>query len=311
MQNRKPNRQPAPAGPSPTHAKHVHEVVDPRWIISALAGMLLLAVLCAYIAVCALFYHGQWQLVLQPSRTVAQTPITAGLQSTEVHFGVDATGQPQLDGWWIPADASATPHPTALVLNDGIGSLSDAIPTAQLLHDTELNVFLFDYRGFGHSLGQHPDQQLMHADAASALRYLTEIRSVPASSIVIFGKGLGASLAVNLCAAHKELPAIILESPKGDFDQTIRNDPRARMVPASLLFNQKFPLATPLQTLPTPKLLISITAGSTPTNLQNAADPKTTLELPPPASQQTLHKAIVRFLATYLSQPPDALTQKS
>ena len=305
MQNRKPNRQPASAGPSPTHAKHVHEVVDPRWIISALAGMLLLAVLCAYIAVCALFYHGQWQLALQPSRSVPQTPATAGLQSTEVHFGVDATGQPQLDGWWIPADASATPHPNAIVLHDGTGSLSDAIPTAQLLHDAELNVLLFDYRGFGHSLGQHPDQQLMQADATSALRYLTEIRSVPTSSIVVFGEGVGAPLAVNLCAAHKDLPVMILESPKGDFDQTIRNDPRARMVPASLLFNQKFPLAAPLQTLRTPKLLISITTGSTPTNLRSAANPKTTLELPPLASQQTLHDAIVRFLATYISQPSE------
>jgi pimeloyl-ACP methyl ester carboxylesterase len=273
--------------------------------------MLLLAVLCAYIAVCALFYHGQWQLVLQPSRSVPQTPATAGLQSIEVHFGVDATGQPQLDGFWIPADASATPRPTALILHGGTGSLSDAIPTAQLLHDAELNVLLFDYRGFGHSLGQHPDQQLMQTDAASALRYLTDTRNIPAASIVVFGDGLGASLAVNLCAAHKDLPALILESPKGDFDQTIRNDPRSRMVPASLLFNQKFPLAAPLQSLRTPKLLISVTTGSTPTNLQNAADPKSTLELPPPASQQTLHDAIVRFLATYLSQPPDTLTPKS
>jgi uncharacterized protein len=267
--------------------------------------MLLLAVLCAYIAVCALFYHGQWQLVLQPSRSVSQTPTTAGLQSTEVHFGVDATGQPQLDGWWIPADASATPRPTALILHDGTGSLSDAIPTAHLLHDAELNVLLFDYRGFGHSLGQHPDQQLMQADAASALRYLTDLRNIPASSIVVFGEGLGAPLAVNLCAAHKDLPAIILESPKGDFDQTIRNDPRARMVPASFLFNQKFPLAAPLQTLPTPKLLISITTGSTPINLQNAADPKTTLELPPAANPQTLHDAIIRFIGTYLTPVPN------
>jgi uncharacterized protein len=308
MQNRKPRRQPAPAAPHQAHAKHVHEVVDPRWIISVLAGMLLLAVLCAYVAVCALFYRGQWQLVLQPSRTVAQTPPSAGLQATEVHFGVDASGQPQLDGWWIPADASATPRPTALLLHGGEGSLSDAIPTAQLLHNAELNVLLFDYRGFGHSLGQHPTQQLMQTDAASALRYLTDIRSVPASSIVVFGEGLGASLAVNLCASHKELPALILESPKGDFDQSVRTDPRTRLAPVGLLFNQTFPLTAPLRTLATPKLLISFPAGSVPSNLQDAANPKTTLELPSPASEQALHQAIVRFLATYLQTAPAVLT---
>ncbi len=308
MQNRKPNRQPTPAASSHPPAKHVHEVVDPRWIVSALAGMIFLAIVCAYVAVCALFYRGQWQLVLQPSRTVAETPVSAGLASTEVRFGVDASGQPQLNGWWIPADT--TDRPTALLLHSGQGSLSDAIPTARLLHDAELNVLLFDYRGFGRSLGQHPNQALMQGDAASAFRYLTDIRGVPATSIVVFGEGAGASLAVNLCAAHKEIPAVILESPEGDFDQTVRNDPRTRLAPVGLLFNQKFPLAAPLSLLATPKLLISVTTGSTPALFQKAADPKSTLELPPPANQQELHQAIQRFLGSYLSQSPETLTPK-
>jgi pimeloyl-ACP methyl ester carboxylesterase len=308
MQNRKPNHPPAPATSSHHPAKHVHEVVDPRWIISALAGMILLAILCAYAVVCVLFYRGQWQLVLQPSHAVNQTPASAGLQAEEVHFGVDASGQPQLDGWWIPADT--TGRPTALLLHGAAGSLSNAIPTAQLLHNAELNVLLFDYRGFGHSLGQHPSQSLMQADAASALRYLTTIRNVPASSIVVFGEGVGASLAVNLCAAHKEIPAVILESPQGDFDRTVRSDPRAQLAPVKLLFNQTFPLAAPLKNLPTPKLLISLTPGTTPLNLQSAADPKSTLELPPSADPQILHGALQRFLGAYLPQQPESLTPK-
>jgi len=296
MQTRKPKPQPKPAG-SPSHSpKHVHEVVDPRWILSALGGMLLLAVLCAWIAVCALFYRGQWQLVLQPSRTVSTTPAQANLPFTEVHFGVDATGQPQLDGWWIPSNSPT--RPTVLVLHGGQGSISDTLPTAQTLHDAQLNVFVFDYRGFGHSLGQHPTQSLMQRDAASALRYLTETRGIPPSSIAVFGTGAGASAAVTLCAAHTEIPALILLDPDGDFKSRVRQDPRSRMVPVSLLFNQDFPLAAPLQTLATPKLLISTASGSTPPTFQQAADPKTTVELASKTNQEALHQALTRFLAT-------------
>jgi len=306
MQNRKPRPQQKPTCSAAHHPKHVHEVVDPRWILSALAGMLLLAVLCAWIAVCALFYRGQWQLVLQPSRTVSMTSAQVGLASTEVHFGVDSSGQPQLDGWWIPSDSPS--RPTVLLLHGGQGSISDALPAVQTLHDAQLNVLLFDYRGFGHSLGQHPTQSLMQGDAESALRYLTEIRSIPVASVVVFGTGAGASPAVALCAAHKEIPALILVDPDGDFRSRVRQDPRSRMVPVGLLFNQDFPLAAPLETLTTPKLLISSTSGPTPLILQQAADPKATVELPSKSDRQALRQAVTRFLATYLTEAPPTLT---
>ncbi len=286
MPNRKHQSRPA--------APIVHEVVDPRWIISALGIMLAVCALCAYIAVCALFYRGQWQLALQPSRTLSQTPAALNLPFTEVRFGTDATGQPQLYGWWIPSDLPSASSVTALVLHSGNGSISDALSTARILHEIHANVLLFDYRGFGLSGGQHPTQALMQADATSALHYLTETRSIPTSSILVFGTGVGASLAVQLCASHPELSALILQDADGDLDQRVSQDPRSRMVPIGLLFNQHFPLAAPLRSLTTPKLLITQTKGSTPEIFQQAADPKTTLELPPNSDPQ-LETAIQSF----------------
>jgi pimeloyl-ACP methyl ester carboxylesterase len=293
MPNRK--HQPRPAAPI------VHEVVDPRWIISALGIMLAVCVVCAYIAVCVLFYRGQWQLALQPSRTVTQTPATLHLPFTELRFGTDATGQPQLNGWWIPASQPSAP--TALVLHSGNGSMSDALPTARILHEANLNVLLFDYRGFGRSGGQHPTQALMQADATSALHYLTDTRSIPASSILVFGTGVGASLAVQLCASHPELNALILQDADGDLDQRVAQDSRSRMVPIGLLFNQHFPLAAPLRSLTTPKLLITLTKGPAPQIFQQAADPKTTLELPPNSDSQ-LQTAIQTFYDATVKKTP-------
>ncbi len=160
-------------------------LVEVGWILKALAAVFLVALLCAYATICILFSRSQWQLVLHPSRIVATTPASVNLPFTEVHFGVDDTGQPQLTGWWLPSDI--TTNNTALVLNAADGNLANSLPAAQLLHAQHLNVLLFDYRGYGQSLGQHPTQASMQADADSALAYLTTGRSISPSSIAVYG----------------------------------------------------------------------------------------------------------------------------
>jgi hypothetical protein len=284
------------------------DLVEVRWILSALAVVFAVALLFAYTTICVLFSHSQWQLVLHPQRTVAATPSSLGLNFTEVHFGADATGQPQLDGWFIPSDnptsaQSPTNAQTALLLHSGDGSMADALPQATALHNAHLNVLLFDYRGFGHSSGQHPTEASMQADAETALTYLASTRSIPISSIVVYGNGVGGSLAVRLCAEHPALPAIILQSPDGDFAARVRQDVRSRLVPVSLLFDQNFPLAGPLHKLTTPKLLISTTNGPAPLELQRAADPKTTVEIQP-TDPTALHQSLTRFLSANLQRPP-------
>jgi pimeloyl-ACP methyl ester carboxylesterase len=229
-------------------------LVEVGWILKALAAVFLVAIVCAYATICALYSHSQWQLVLHPSRTVTTTPASVHLPFTEVHFGVDITGIPQLTGWFIPSDV--TTNNTALILHAADGNLADALPAAQLLHAQHLNVLLFDYRGYGQSLGQHPTQASMEEDAATALTYLTTNRSISPSSIVIYGTGLGASLAVHLCAQNPWIPALLFQSPDGDLTDRARHDPRSKIVPFSLLFNQPFPLSAPLQNLHTPKLIL-------------------------------------------------------
>ena len=267
-----------------------------------MAGTVVFAValLCVLALFWATFYLTQWQYVLAPSRAVATTPTDAGLAFTEVHFGVDATGQPQLDGWWIPADTPTSP--TLLLLHAGSGSMGDALPQAHLFHDANLNVLLFDYRGFGRSGGAHPTQSLMQADAESALAYLRDTRHIDLSHVLVYGNGLGASLAVTLCAAHRELPAVILDSPLGDTQPQVLGDTRTKLVPVRLLFHDKFPLAAPLRTLTTPKLLITTEESSGQDMLHQAADPKmiVTLGL---IKDEDLHNALRRFLDSYVAIP--------
>jgi hypothetical protein len=229
-------------------------LVEVGWILKAMGAVVLVALLCAYVTMCVLFSHGQWQLVLHPTRTIAVTPASVQLPFTEVHLGVDDTGIPQLAGWWIPADT--TTNDTALVLNAGDGNLGNSLAAAQLLHGQHLNVLLFDYRGYGKSLGQHPTEASMQEDAAWALTYLTTARSISPSSIVVYGTGVGASIAVHLCAQNPWVPALILQSPDGDLTDRASRDPRSKIVPFHYLFNQRFALADPLGHLATPKLVV-------------------------------------------------------
>jgi pimeloyl-ACP methyl ester carboxylesterase len=310
-----PSRLPAPSTQNP-QAPYAFELVDPRWILKALAAMLALALVFGYLTICIVFSRTQWELVLHPSRSVTTTPAALGLAFTEVHFADDAAGQPQLDGWWIPAASTSNPaapasNPavfTALLLHGSSGSISDALPQAATLHNAGLDVLLFDYRGFGHSAGHHPTAAFMQADADSAYTYLTATRGLPPNTLLAYGNGLGASLAIQLCAEHARIPALILESPDGDLEPRVRADVRSHLLPVGLLFHENFPLAAPIRTLATPKLLISFTRGGPSAALQHAANPKMLVELRSSTDTTAMQQAIRRFFDTYGPPSPPIIS---
>jgi len=73
-----------------------------------------------------------------------------------------------------------------------------------------LDVFIFDYRGYGQSEGQ-PGEDGTYLDAEAAWFYLVEARAIDADEIIVFGRSLGASIAAWLASRHRPA-ALILES---------------------------------------------------------------------------------------------------
>lgn len=276
------------------------DLVDPSWILKAVGGMLALGILCAYLTLCVLFHYNQWQLVLHPSRSVTATPASLNMPFTEVHFGVDGSGEPQLDGWWIPSDT--TNSATALMLHGADGSMANVLPAASAFHQLHLNVLLFDYRGYGRSSGAHPTQLTMQQDAHTALDYLLNTQHVHQDRLTVYAHDLGASLALQLCAtSQNQCSSLILDSPDGDLLARASADTRAKIVPTSLLFHERFPLAGPLQSSAMPKLLISYTAGSAPQILEEAHDPKMLAELKTGDTSAYL-TTVRRFLDEYTAR---------
>jgi uncharacterized protein len=273
------------------------------WLAKAIAITIVAALFCGYLTFCLLFYQCQWQLVLHPTRTSSAPASLAGIPYELIHFGPDESANPQLTGWWIPAAPGARyTHTTILFLPGADGSLANSIPTLTSLHNVGLNIFAFDYRGYGQSAPTHPSQLNMTHDANSAWQYLTTSRAIPAQQIIPYGTDVGASLAVKLAADHSTIPALILDAPRGDLLKVARRDTRSRLIPVRLLFHEYFPLAAPLATLKTPKLLLARNTSPDESFL-HASDPKLTVELPSP-SESLYTKSLTRFLDQYLPSAP-------
>jgi uncharacterized protein len=319
---RPPSAPSQPTGPSrspsnPRFAGSDPDSVDPRWLLNALGLLLLLALACGYLTLCALFYQGQWQLVLHPTRAASAPSTLAGAALQTIHFGIDESATPQLTGWWLPAaPGSRYAASTVLYLPSGDGSLAQSAPSAILaaLHAAGINIFAFDYRGYGQSSATHPNQQRMQQDAASAWQYLTTSRALAPTQIVIYGTGVGAALATQLAAQHAQIPALILQNPRPNLLDQVRSDARTRLLPVRLLFHDRFEIAPTLATLTTPKLLIASAASEdqAATGLyRSAADPKFTLFLPPSPEAGTLTQTLIRFFDQYLATAPAAADTKS
>src|SRR5579863_3571024 len=218
-QKKTPSRPVAlPPRSAPTQAHRDRQPPPPtvsgRWLLAAVSIAIVGAAFCAWGALCLLFWQGSWQLLYHPTSVVARTPANIDLAFDAVPFATTEAGEPRLSGWWIPAapDARYSRY-TILYLHSQDGNLGDTVDALAALHNIGLNIFAFDYRGYGHSQFQRPSEARLREDADWAIQYLTATRHIPTQTIILNGRGLGANLALEVAAAHPELAGIVLESP--------------------------------------------------------------------------------------------------
>lgn len=140
-----------------------------------------------------------------PQRTLEATPAEFGLAYEEVGFA--AADHTRLHGWYIPGQPE---RPLLLFFHGNAGNISHRLYNLRQLHGLGLNLFIFDYRGYGQSTGKASEAGT-YSDARGALAWLTGRGWTP-GRMVYFGRSLGAAVAVQL--ALEEPPAgLILETP--------------------------------------------------------------------------------------------------
>lgn len=225
-------------------------LVSGRWLLAGLAITILAAVFCAWCALCLLFWQGSWQLLYHPAAAVRRTPASAGLAFDPVDFATTDSGVAQLSGWWIPSAAgSPFSRYTVLFFHGQSGNLGDTVDALARLHAVGVNVFAFDYRGYGRSEFVRPSEARWLQDADWALDYLIATRHVNPGAIVLAGEGLGANLALEVAAAHSSLAGVVLDTPIDSPMNSVFSDARARPVPGRLLLRDRYDLDAPARDL--------------------------------------------------------------
>ena len=181
----------------------------------------------------------------------------AGMTIEDIRFNYTETGNAQLDGWWIPAEAGA-PYANAVVLvcHSGSSSLPQNVSLLHSLHTLGINVFALDYRGFGHSMAIHPSEQSVYADGVAALRYLADTRHAEPHRVIVYGDGIGAAVAVHIAQQQPGIAGIVLQNARASLLPEILREPRVHLLPVPLLFHNRFDIQSVLAILQTPKLFL-------------------------------------------------------
>lgn len=213
---------------------------------------LLAAAACAWLTLCLLYWQGSWQLMYHPEAANTRTPASAGLAYETVRFAATETGQTRLTGWWVPADGAKF---TMLYLHGADGNLSKTVDALAALHHVGLNAFAMDYRGYGQSAPGRPSEPAMLEDARQGVEYLVQSRHLSADSVVIYGEGIGATLAAEVAGRDDgKLAGVVLADPVDDPMRTVFLDGRSRLVPARWLVRDRYDLAGASSRLLVPSL---------------------------------------------------------
>ena len=171
------------------------------------------SVLLSTVAVFALVYGGlmglmaffQAHLIYFPDAHHVTTPEREGLSYDPVTF--NTKDGCRLDGWYIPADDA---RGTILFCHGNAGNISHRIDSIRIFHDLGMNVFIYDYRGYGKSTGKTTEKGT-YCDAEAAWHYVTDVEGIAGDTVVIFGRSLGGAVAAYL-AAETSPCALIIES---------------------------------------------------------------------------------------------------
>ena len=186
--------------------------------------------------------------VFVPSKILVTNPGKISLPFEEVYF---QSGGNRLHGWLVKSAAQDRPVMTILFLHGNAGNIGDRLDKIGMFHRLGLNVFVFDYRGYGISEGR-PTEKGLYEDAGAAYDFLVSRNGIDPKGIIAYGESLGGAPAVDL-ALRRQLRALIIDST---FTNAV--DMGRRLLPwaPSFLISSKFDSLSKIKKVTVPILEI-------------------------------------------------------
>ncbi len=173
-----------------------------------MATTLLLTGIAVYVAFAGLMFFAQERLLFlpnMPSRSIVATPKDISMDYAPVNITTE--DDIELDAWFVP---NTEARATLLFFHGNAGNISHRLDSIKIFHRLRMNVFIFDYRGYGRSTG-NPSESGVYKDAQAAWQHLTQDRGIPPREILLFGRSLGGAIATWL-AVRTQAGGLIIES---------------------------------------------------------------------------------------------------
>jgi fermentation-respiration switch protein FrsA (DUF1100 family) len=169
-----------------------------------------------------------------------------GLAYEDVYFKT-ADGL-TLNAWFLKNPKATS---TLIFAHGNAGNISDRLLKVRFFYNLGLNVFIFDYRGYGNSEGK-PTENGIYLDAQAAYDYLQSRGDLNMKNIVAYGASLGGVVAIDL-ATHRPIAALVVESTI-----TSAPDMARKLYPfiPSVLMSIKFNSLFKVKTITIPKLFM-------------------------------------------------------
>lgn len=185
--------------------------------------------------------------IYHPERTMRYTPASAGLTYEDIRM--ETQDGICISGWWVP---TVRPRGTVLFCHGNGGNIASYLDSILLGNRLGLNVFIFDYRGYGYSDGT-PTENGTYLDADAAWSYLVTERGIAPEQIIVWGRSLGGAIAARTAARHRS-GLVIVESAFTSLKDLV-ND-RFRWVPAWVLKDHAYDTMHHLEQVDVPVLVI-------------------------------------------------------
>jgi len=143
--------------------------------------------------------------VFFPSRHMEIGPSIMGLPWEDVYF--KTRDDVAINAWFFKSPQARS---TLIFAHGNAGNISDRLFKIKFFYELGLNVFIFDYRGYGKSQGK-PSEPGVYLDAQGAYDYLRSRQDVNMENIILYGASLGGSVVIDL-ATHRKAALLVVES---------------------------------------------------------------------------------------------------
>ncbi|MDD5426799.1 MAG: alpha/beta hydrolase [candidate division Zixibacteria bacterium] len=167
------------------------------WLFLVLFGV--------FLAIGLYLFFNQGRMVFIPMKELAITPDELNLVFEDVL--IEVVPEQKIHAWYFPSLAGKK---TVLFCHGNAGNISHRLETVQFLTSFNVNVLLFDYRGYGRSDGK-PSEAGVYEDALAAFNWLVREKNIANSDIILFGRSLGGAVAVET-ALKVPCGGVIVES---------------------------------------------------------------------------------------------------